>query len=69
MQKRRILEIRQHFEVKFDDAFVKVHTMTRGGHAATEQMENALTLSYAQGVLKAVDLILAELEDSWGDNM
>ena len=65
MQKRRILKIREHFEAKFDDAFIKIHTMTgaKGPELSTpEQAGDALTLAYSQGVLKAVDLILEELE-------
>ena len=68
MQKRRILKIREHFETKFDDAFIKIHTMTgsKGPELSTAaQAADALTLAYSQGVLKAVDLILAELEEDF----
>jgi hypothetical protein len=63
MQRAKIYQVRYHFEKKFDEAFVKMHTMSQAGFASPEQMANALQLSFAQGVLKAVDLILAELED------
>ena len=62
MQRDRIERIRQHFVVKFDDAFVKMHTMRSTGASSPAQIENAIQLSFAQGVLKAVELILRELE-------
>jgi hypothetical protein len=64
MQKVKIGKIRRHFEVKFDDAFEKMHTMSRIGKATPEQMDVGLQLAFAQGVLKAIDLIVETLEDS-----
>ncbi len=61
MQKHKILQIRSHFETKFDEAFVKIHTMTKHGPSDLDRMQTALTLAYSQGVLKAIDLILIEL--------
>ena len=62
MQRRKILEVRAHFEKKFDDAFIKIHTTTSTEASSPEYIANALSLAYAQGVLKAVDLILEELD-------
>ncbi len=64
MQRQRIDKIRAHFEVRFDEAFVKMHTMSRIGKATPEQMDVALQLSFAQGVLKAIDLLLVELGET-----
>jgi len=63
IQRAKIAKIRQHFEVKFDDAFVKMHTMSKIGTATPDQMDVGLQLAFAQGVLKAIDLIMEQLED------
>jgi hypothetical protein len=63
MQRHKILTIRQHFEEMYDTAFEKAYTTTgQTEQAAPEEIANALRQAYAQGVLKAIDLILAELE-------
>lgn len=62
MQRHKILTIRQHFEKMYDEAFVRAYTATGPQQATPAQMENALKQAYSQGVLKAIDLILAELE-------
>ncbi len=64
MQRRRIDKIRAHFELRFDEAFEKMYTMSRIGNSTPEQMDVALQLSFAQGVLKAIDLLLGELGET-----
>lgn len=63
-QRRRILEVRDHFEHKYDVAFEESVTMSMVGGAeiAEKQVNTALRIAYYQGVLKAVDLILQELD-------
>jgi acyl-[acyl carrier protein]--UDP-N-acetylglucosamine O-acyltransferase len=63
MQKAKILMIRQHFEKKHDAAFERNMTMVGTTQLASHtQIEDALMLSYSQGVMKAIDLILKELD-------
>lgn len=61
-QRRNIEMIRAHFEMEFDRCWEKTHTLSSHNWAIPDQMENSLKQAYSQGVMKAIDLIMEELE-------